>query len=137
VQSSTLAARILIVALGATWLYLAWGVWNYLQVGYSLRVGLQGGPASVSRIVFPVERQVVAIALALAVVAACGAAASGHRFGSRLLLVVLVSATAIGLWDADTYGIVMTPTKISSLAVLAAAYIASRYAASRAPDERS
>jgi uncharacterized membrane protein len=131
VQSSTLAARILVIALGAVWLYLAWGVWNYLQVGYSLRIGFEGASSTVSKIEFPPERRIVAIALAVAVAAGSVAAALGHRRTPQLFLLIFVFATAVGLWDADQYGTIKTPTKLISLAVLAGAYIASRYALSR------
>ena len=79
-----------------------------LLTGYTLATAVIGGPVFVNRVLFGTDAEsataLTALTLAIAVGALAGGVASGF-LGERLVTVVGVAVTAVGLWFAVAWGV--------------------------------
>jgi hypothetical protein len=98
--------------------------WSYLQAGYHMRVGFEGGPYTAVDKVFPLWRKL--LGAAVFVVLALGILLGMFARSSAVSALGLsVAATlVIGAYDMWWYGTIRTPTSIWVVAFSAALFAA-------------
>lgn len=101
--------------------------WQYVQEGYSLKIGEVGGAFSEYVIQFPLWRSIAVYVVALAILVGVGLAMAGRRLAVVVLGVALFATVVIGAYDVDQYGTIGSPTSLKSVALLLLLLVTVRY----------
>ena len=96
--------------------------WAYLQAGYHIRIGFEGGPLTEYDESFPLWRKLTG--LALFVVVATGALLAIFVRPSAVLVlgVGMVGTLVLGLYDVWWYGTISSPTSLLGVAFVVAMF---------------
>jgi hypothetical protein len=118
------AVRVIAVLALALLVLVARKNWSYLQTGYHMRVGFEGGPYTAVDGVFPLWRKLLGAAvlgvLALGILLGMFARSSAVlAFGLGM-----VSTLVLGAYDMWWYGTIRSPTSVWVLTLSVALFVA-------------
>lgn len=109
------------VLAGAATLFLVWSAvsgWIYIERGYSLALAMEGYPVSIKHFDFPTWRAAVHLLLSAGAIAAVLTSAFSQRWAPAAAWAVWVLIVALGYYDVDRWGLMVSPTSIWTVLVM-------------------